>query len=134
PEAAQADLSQALHHLAGDVTRDDSLLEGITVDQHRRLQRPEAGHAYRVEHPCSRPAKVDLAGSHGAHHLLLGVGGVVTPLTCDLDTNVAARTLVDPRHEVLDRGDIIQVAVRVGHPQHHRLTGAASLVAGAGRA
>jgi hypothetical protein len=129
PEAVHADLGQALQHPAGDLACDDGPLEGVAVDQHRGLQRLEAGDAQRVEHPCARPAQVGLAGSHRPHHLLLGVVGVVPPWTLELDPQVAAGTLLDQRHEVLDGRNTVEVAVGVGHPQHHRLTGATGLVA-----
>src|SRR6266540_20566 len=69
------------------------------------------------------------AGGHGPHDLLLSIGGEVTPAICDLDANVAAGTLPDLRHEVLDRRVVLQVGGGVGHPQHDRLTGATGLVA-----
>ena len=75
PEAPHADLVEALQHLAGQVAGSDGLLEGVAVDQHRRLQRLEAGDAHRVEDPCSRPAQVGLARGHRPHHLLLGIVG-----------------------------------------------------------
>jgi hypothetical protein len=70
-------LVEALQHLVGNAGRDDSLLERIAVDEHRRLQRLEAGHSHGVEDPCSHPAKIGLTPGYGTHDLLLGIVGVV---------------------------------------------------------
>ena len=61
--------------ISGDVAFEHGALEGVAVDQHRRLQRLEAGDTHRVEDPRPGMAEVDLTGGDGAHDLLLGIGG-----------------------------------------------------------
>jgi hypothetical protein len=119
---------QPLQHLAGNTAFEHSALEGVAVDQHRRLQGLEAGDPHRVEDPRPGMAEVDLTGGDGAHDLLLAIRGEPAPLVDDLDANVAARTLPHPPNEVRNRREILQVAGGVGHSKDHRLTGPAGLV------
>jgi hypothetical protein len=73
-------LVQALQHLVGNAGCDDSLLERIAVDEHRRLQRLEAGHAHGVEDPCSSPAEIGLSPRYTLDNLLLCIVRVVAAI------------------------------------------------------
>jgi len=117
-----------LQHLLRNVALDHGALKGVAVDQHRRLERLEAGDTHGVEDARPRMAEVDLTGGDGSYDLLLGIGGEAAPFVDDLDTDVAAGTLLHPSGEVRDRGKVLQVAGGVGHSKDHRLTGPAGLV------
>ena len=73
PEAPHADLVQARQHLARHVACGDGLLEGVAVDQHRRLQRLDIT---AVEADVLQPLPVDgtfdSAALHGVIHCLPG--------------------------------------------------------------
>jgi len=116
-----------LQHLLRNVALDHGALKGVAVDQHRRLERLEAGDTHGVEDARPRMAEVDLTGGDGSYDLLLGIGGEAARFVDDLDTDVAAGTLLHPSGEVRDRGKVLQVAGGVGHSKDHRLTGAPAL-------
>ena len=81
---------QPVQHLARNVAFDHGALKGVAVDQHRRLERLEAGDTHCVEDARPGMAEVDLTGGDGSYDLLLGIGGEAAPFVDDLDTDVAA--------------------------------------------
>jgi hypothetical protein len=85
------------------------------------VQWAERADADRVEDPRSRPAEVHLAGGDRANHVDLRVAALASGvLVVPLDAQSAAG---DPPDRLVERLQLAEVVVRVGHDEDLRLDG-----------
>ena len=120
-EDAEADHAGGLEpaqHRGRQRALEHGALEREAVDQQRRVERVERGHADVVERARPRPPEVGLAGLDVADQVGLGVGLARSPAVLERDPQRAAAALL---HRVCERLELGRVTVGVGEREHGRL-------------
>ena len=117
-DADDPESPQPRQEAIGNGAVDHGALESQAVDQHRRLQRLEIGHAELVERADSDLRQVDLSGPEVGEHGAVVVDHVPAPAAAVVDSHAAGREAAD-RVDVLLR--IRPSAVRIGEREHDGL-------------
>ena len=120
-DALEVELAEALEHRVDEPVAEHLLLELVRVDQHRRVQRVEGGVAELVEDARPGPAEVDLARVHVTDQIDLGVSVASAAVLVEpFDPKAAAGDAPD---RLVERLELAQIGVRVGHREDLRLDG-----------
>jgi hypothetical protein len=118
PQPDQPDRLKPSQHLPNKWALEDALLDGVAVDQQRRVQRTQAHDTDRVPGAAAGRAEIDLASPNVIDQPCLVLRLAHTPPVLHLD---ADRPTGQTRDLVDKRVELARVASRVRHREDARL-------------